>query len=329
MNHLRAWLRSRGAGRLAYRWLHRPRREIDLASRYGWRLAWDAWRGERAMRQSAFRLQASRPDARGGGSDLTVCLLTGPDFVHQTLFCAHSFQRHANRSVSFEFLSDGRLRPQDRDALTASFPSATVRDASELDAAVRSALPPAQFPCLHEVRRHFVLLRKLTDAMAGRSGYRLFLDSDMLFWTEPRELLERAERAQPLYLADLSDDGYTAGRAEITGALGVPVAPGVNSGVIGIDAASLDWQLMERACRYLIKSPGDQRLLEQTLWAVALGGIQAHRLNARDYRVVINPTQWRQLVAEACGPALVHYAWHARWPYSAYEWRRYLLSSGT
>ena len=322
MSPPKRWLRRCGLGRLAYLCFHRPRQQFDLARTYGWKLWGRAIRGDRAMRRAA---RALAPCTRRANTPAPpISFLTGPRFVHTTLFCAHSFVRAAAVEPDFEFLSDGRLDDDTAATLQRVFPPAAVHDTATLDRRVAVALPPERFPALHALRKDFVLLRKLTDAMADRRGYRLFFDSDMIFWDRPRELLARAAAAEPLYLADTGEHHYTMPPADLARALGVPVAAAVNSGLVGLDAAAIDWDLMERACVLLRSAPGDQRLLEQTLWAVALGAQGAQPLDASVYRVVIDPIQWRDACAQTPPPVLLHYAWHARLPYTAGEWQRYL-----
>lgn len=321
MSGFRQFSRQFGLGRLVYRWIHQPRQQFDLARTYGWQCVWDARRGETQMRQAAATLDF--PSPTGQPFPAPICFLTGRHFVHQTLFCAHSFLSWSGCPARFEFLSDGSLEETAGD-LRRLVPTATIRNRSELDATVAQVLPPEKFPVLHAVRNTFVLLRKLTDAMAGQAGYRLLFDSDMLFWRRPDELLERAGAGAPLYMADTVADGYTASRAEMTRALGVPVAEGVNSGLVGLDAGRIDWDLMERACHFLRDSAGDQRLLEQTLWAVALAAQKARPLDAPAYRVVVDPPHLATVQSEGREPTLLHYAWRARLPYAAREWRRHL-----
>ncbi|MDD3180126.1 MAG: hypothetical protein PHQ04_07200 [Opitutaceae bacterium] len=323
MIRLRTWLRDQGAGRLAYRWWHRPRQKIALARTYGWSVVWHAARGECAMRRAARRLPPlpALPESLPG---IRICFLTGRNFVHQTAFCAHSFATQARTDTRFEFLSDGSLTSEDAATLLHLFPRAQVHNIAGQDQRVCQTLPPSKFPVLHAVRRDYVFLRKLTDAMAGTTGYRLYFDSDMLFWRQPEELLARAATRNPLYMADIVDDGYTMTRDAITRSLGVAAATGVNAGLVGLDASRIDWELMERACESLRNSPGDQRLLEQTLWAIALGAQDARPLAADTYRLVIDPMQWHAARIQTPSPALLHYAWHARLPYTASEWRRYL-----
>jgi hypothetical protein len=310
-----------GLGRLAYRVWHRPRQWCDWGRTYGWHLTWRAAWGDRAMAAAARRLPAPPPAQQRLAAP--VYCLTGRRFWHQTAFCLHSLLRQGRTSLTLHIASDGTLDSVLSGRLAALIPEARILGHDELDERTAAALPPARYPTLHAHRRRFVLLRKLTDTMAGERGYRLFLDSDMLFWRRPDELLSRAERSEPLYMADLSDDGYALSRAMLKQRIGVEPAPGVNSGLVGAHAERVDWDLIERACKLLVAEGRDQRLLEQTLWAVVLAGQQARPLDAREYRLVIDPPGLRAALATG-RPTLLHYAWHARLPYVADEWRLYV-----
>jgi hypothetical protein len=321
LKNFRTTARELGLGRLFYRWIHQP---FALAGDYGWQLVFRAMLGERRMCMAAARLPAPPP----GGTKLLapVYFLTGRRFWQQTLFCAHSFVQTNSIAAEFYFVSDGTMDDGIARQLMRPFPTARVLGHAELDEKLAAALPPARFPTLHAHRRRFVLLRKLTDTLAGEHGYRLFLDSDMIFWRRPDELLARVARSEPFYMADLGDDGYTLPRSVLRERLGVTLAPGVNSGVVAVRPEAVDWDLLERACALLLAEGRDQRLLEQTLWAVVLGAQNAQPLPAADYRVVIDPPACREAIA-AGRPALLHYAWHARLLYAAAEWQYYLNSS--
>jgi hypothetical protein len=250
--------------------------------------------------------------------------LTGEGFIHQTIFCAHSFARWTPAAADFVFLSDGSLTLTHADTLRRFFPDASVRFDADQTHVVATALPPEKFPTLHRLRKNFVLLRKLTDTMAGQQGYRMVFDSDMLFWARPDELLGRAAKKASLFMADVGDEGYTASRADLKRAFGVATAQGLNSGLVGVDAGLIDWELMERVSGFLWNAPGDRRLLEQTLWAIILGESETRPLDPQSYRLLIEPTQWSRVRAVPPTPILLHYAWHARLLYSAGEWQRYL-----
>jgi hypothetical protein len=312
-------LRRAGAGRMAYRCWHRPRQLCDLARTYGWRLVAGALANEPFMRRAARRLPPPEPVS---GTRAPAYFLTGQRFWHQTAFCAHSLRRNGGEGTPLIFTSDGSLDGACASALLAIFPDARILSDRDAEGRIAAVLPPTRYPVLHAHRGRFVLLRKLLDTLTDMEGYGLVLDSDMLFWRRPDSLLARAEREQPFYLSDIGEEGYTLPLRELKSALGVEAAAGVNSGLVAAHAGKVDWDLMERACRLLVGSAGDQRLLEQTLWAIALGGQDAKRLCEADYRVVIDPDGWRAAMEE--NPVLIHYAWHARLPFVAGEWRRYL-----
>jgi hypothetical protein len=318
--------RQLGVGRLLYRVLHRPRQKLALAREYGPALVWRAASGERDMRQAARSLPAP-PDGGRPPIRVPVCLLSGSRFVHQTIFCLHSLATQAGPITAPIVLSDGTLTNDGAASIRRLWPTATVRHSAELDALVAAALPASRFPVLHAIRREFILIRKLTDSMAGRVGYHLLLDSDMLFWRRPTELLQRLRANDPVYLSDVSVEGYTAPRAELERRFRISVAPAVNSGLVGVNASLIDWDLIERACDFLRHSSGDRRLLEQTLWAVVLGAVGANSLDPTDYAVSIDPRTCLRLRCATPQPALLHYAWHARLSYTAGEWRRYAAST--
>ncbi|MDE3084846.1 MAG: hypothetical protein KGJ37_06480 [Verrucomicrobiota bacterium] len=297
---------------------------MHLAATYGYKLAWHAAIGECQMRRAAACLPPLKPGAYGE-LPIGICFLTGQSLMHQTLFCAHSFARHYGSAARFYFLSDGSLDSAATQLFASKFFNARVITHDELDERLAAALPPIRYPTLHAHRRRFVLLRKLTDTLAGQQGYRVFFDSDMIFWKRPEELIARAERNEPFYMADLGEGGYTLPRAVLKQKLGVDPAPGVNSGLVAACAEKVDWDLIERACVLLLDEGHDRRLLEQTLWAIVLGAQTAQPLPAADYRLVIDPPAWRAAIS-AARPVLLHYAWHARLPYVASEWRQYLNS---
>jgi len=315
-----------GLGQLVYRVWYRPRQWCAWGHAYGWRLAWRAATGGYTMAAAVRRLpELPAVTAR---LDIPVYFLTGRRFWHQTAFCVHSFLRYSCARMPLRFISDGTLDTTISERLTTLFPDAQTLGHHELDERTAAALPPSRYPTLHAHRRRFVLLRKLIDTLAGEHGYRLFLDSDMLFWRRPDELLSRAGRSEPLYMADLGEGGYTLPPAVLKQRLGVEPAPAVNTGLVGAHADNVDWDLLERACALLLAEGQDQRLLEQTLWAILLAQQNARALPASDYRVVIDPLACRAALAEG-RPVLLHYAWHARLFYAADEWRRYLLETVT
>ena len=99
---------------------------------------------------------------------------------------------------------------------------------------MEAALPIARFPALRGQRLTYLHLRKITDAHAGLHGWRLVLESDMLFFRRPTALLDWCDApASPIHMQDVQDAyGYpvvrsaepTADVGEIVAGVGTPGA---------------------------------------------------------------------------------------------------------
>src|SRR5690606_10908337 len=115
---------------------------------------------------------------------------------------------------------------------------------------------------------------KLTDVHAGRVGWRLVLASDLLFWREPRFLLDWAAAPdRPLHAVDCEENyGYT--RPLLEKIAGAPVPPRINVGLCGLRSDTIDWDFLEHATAALIAAERTSYYLEQALVAllVARGG---------------------------------------------------------
>ena len=148
----------------------------------------------------------------------------------------------------------------------------------EIEAALDQHLPAARFPILRARRRELVLVRKLVDLHVGRSGWRLYLDSDMLFFRRPDVLLEWLHRPSlPLHMVDVQNAyGYPL---ELLATLaGAPVPERVNTGIIGLDSATFDWERLESWARRLQETAGTSYFLDQALMAMSWPGTGTRRL---------------------------------------------------
>jgi hypothetical protein len=137
--------------------------------------------------------------------------LTGRRFWYQTAFCLHSLRQQGGE-IRAVFVDDGSFT----DALIAEmqrqFPGSRVLRASATEAHLDACLPASRYPTLRAQRRTYLHLRKLTDVHAGRTGWRLVLDSDMLFFRPPVALLAwLREPDRPIHMLDVHDAyGYPA-----------------------------------------------------------------------------------------------------------------------
>lgn len=313
------------AGRTLYHLWHRPLASWRHSRRHGGPLMqWRTARGQRAMEAAALALPPLPPRDTRSGPPLVVHLLTGKRYLHQTGFCLHTLARHCPVAVIPEIYDDGSLGREGSDYFKRLSPAAVVHDYATLGARMERSFPADRFPVLSERRKNYPHIRKLTDVHGGRSGARLVLDSDLLFWREPRVLIDWAKTAPaPLHAVDCAES-YGYPRALLEKVSGRPVPPLVNVGICGFRSESIDWDFVEHASSALIAAAGTSYYLEQALVAllVAREGAAAVVAPAGDYVTLPG-------AAEIARPAAVmhHYVDTARGPYLREAWRRALSAS--
>lgn len=309
--------RQLGLGRAAYLLWHRPRGKVVESIRAGGPLEqWRTERGRRAMEAAAWGLPAL-PPAEGPALELHV--LTGRRFWYQTAFCLWTFARAAGRELAPVVLDDGTLTPEFFEPLKRLFPKARLDMETEIVQRLDEHLPAARFPSLRQRRLGFPLLRKITDVHAGLAGWRLFLDSDVLFFHRPTLLLDWL--AQPTQCLRATDVEYAYGYSpELLAELaGRPVDELVNTGILGLSSEEIDWERMEYWCRTLIERAGPHYYQEQALVALHLAGRATSAAPLADYVTFPRPPE-----ADACRAVMHHYvAASKRW-YFQRNWRRAL-----
>lgn len=269
---LRNRLRCLGAGRLVYLLLHRPLGAVRASLREGGPLEqWRTERGRRAMEAAAYGL-APIPAGDAGKPPLELHFLTGRRFWYQTAFCLWTFAHHSRRRLAPTIYDDGTLAAEFRAALARIVPTARFVSIAETADRLDTHLPVARFPALRERWQHYPNIRKLTDVHVGATGWKLVIDSDLLFFRRPDLLIGWIDQpAQPLHAVDIETSyGYT--RTLLDSLAGAPVADRVNVGLCGLRSEEIDWEKMEYWCRTLIERAGTHYYLEQALVALLLAG---------------------------------------------------------
>jgi hypothetical protein len=266
------------------------------------------------MEAAAHRL-ASPPTFPG--PPFVVHLLTGRRFWHQTAFCLHTLATHSRRTLHPVIHDDGSMTPEVFAPLARLFPAARLVSMREIEARLDQHLPATRFPGLRERRRSFVLLRKLTDVHAGLTGWRLFIDSDLLFFHAPELLLSWHDHPdRPLRATDV-ENAYGYPLAMLNELAGQPVDERVNTGLLGLRSDEIDWDRMEFWCRSLIERAGPHYYQEQALVALLLAGRDAHVAPLSDY--VTFP---RLPEALECRAVMHHYVAESKRWYFQRNWRR-------
>jgi hypothetical protein len=303
-------------GKLALHLYHTPVAKVRHSLANGGPVA--EWRTERQRREmeASAKLLPALPEFPGT-VPVTLHLMTGRRFWYQTAFCLHSFAISARTTVRAEIYDDGSIDAACAAALGGLGPGIRIHGHGELKARLDQVLPGSRFPVLRDRWLLYPNLRKLIDVHLGQAGWKLVIDSDLLFHRRPDFLLAwLAAPDRPLHAVDC-EESYGYSRALMERLAGAPIPPLVNVGLCGLRSDDLDWAELESWCAELIGRERTNYYLEQALVAMLVARRQPCAVApARDY--VTCPGR-----AETQAPTAVmhHYvAASKRW-YFRYGWR--------
>ncbi|MFM8808335.1 MAG: glycosyl transferase [Chthoniobacterales bacterium] len=337
---------------MVYLLYHRPIGRLKTCIREGGPIEqWKTERGRRAMEQAAYGLTApvagvswspsdpsrklgcgllvkggensslatSHTSLESGGKPLEVHVLTGKNFWYQTAFCLWSLAKASGRGVLPHIYDDGSMQPEHVAYFEEKFANAKVVKQEKIIGRLDQFLPESKFPRLRERWLHYPNIRKLTDPHVGEAGWKLVIDSDLLFFRSPDALLRWADYPdRPLHAVD-SETSYGYPLDEMSALAGHQVVERLNVGLCGLKSKSIDWEQLEYWCEELISKHGTHYYLEQALVAMMVAGKDCAVLSPDDY-----VTLPREPEASGCKAVMHHYVSSSKPWYFRTNWQRVL-----
>jgi len=309
--------RRLGLGKLLYHTYHVPRGFLARCWREGPGNLFLSWRGRVQNEKAAYCL----PPLAGptAGEMPEVYFLTGKRFWYQTCFCAYSLLAHSPFPLRPVVYDDGSLEPAHEEALRRVMPQLRVVWRKTIEARLDRELPRERYPMLRTRRLVYPHLRKLTDIHAGEAGWKLVLDSDMLFFRTATFLLDWLRSPdRPCYMIDIASS-YGYSETLLDQLAGTKVAERLNVGICGQRSEEIDWDRVEYWCRTTIEREGYSYYQEQALTALLFAGRPCAVAPAEDY--VVLPSR-----QEAERPAAVmhHCVAESKAWFFRYGWRHIL-----
>lgn len=301
-------------GTLAYRFYYAPRGLVQKYLRQGVVNSAIDFYAQSQMKKSAHQLAPET--ATQLSEPLDLHFLTGKRFWYQTCYCAHSMAQYTDQTVRPVLYDDGSLEKADQEAFLNVFPHAIVFPKSELDDRINEHLPESRFPYLRERRQNYPNIRKLTDVHVGSQGWKLVLDSDMLFFRTPQFLLDWLHNPQrPCHMVD-TETSYGYPLEVMESLAGAAIVERLNVGICGLQSEAIDWEKLEYWCKTLIEQYGTHYYQEQALIAMLMADQQPDIAPEQDY--IVMPDQAEAIKPEA---VLHHYVADSKSWYFRYGWK--------
>lgn len=267
----------RNISKLKTTFYRKPKDELARLVRWGPKgyFLLDLWKKE--MEAAAWKLKPLTSTSNKPAVE--IWFLTGKNFWYQSAFCAWTLAKQCGREISVGLVDDGSLTDEQEKSLRKLFPKGTTIRKEEIRDKVEKLLPIDKFPVLRQRWADYVNIRKLTDVHLGSTGTKLVLDSDMLFFSEPTQLLDWWDNSQGEELCLMTDceESYGYSRPLMEELTGAPIPKLLNVGVCGSSSDCIDWELIEHWCAKLLETEGTSYFLEQALVAM-LASTHPHRV---------------------------------------------------
>jgi hypothetical protein len=202
-------------------------------------------------------------------SKIEIHSLTCETDYPDLLWCLKTFHFFSGRSFNVVIHDDGSLSHQAIEHLHKHLPGATIISKQQADARMREVIKP--YDSCRAFRDRLPLARRLFDvpAFATRENF-MILDSDILFFASPNDMLERMDHNRLFFMSDYQD-GYVYPRADILARYGVEVMPAFNTGISYLSRDMFNYEFMEKYCGDLEQAGLQSHpWAEQTLFAILL-----------------------------------------------------------
>lgn len=248
---------------------------------------------------------------------LPIFFLTGEKFLYQTLFCITSLTRSTNQQFKFTIIDDGSLNiglAQEK------LPGAHIITSDQINKNLKEKLPSETYPVINRKRQVYAHLKKLTDIHTLEApDWKLVLDSDMLFWNEPTQIIDWIKiPTDNLFMQD-SHQSYGYSLELMKSLCGTDIPSKLNVGVTGIRSNSIDWRKIENWIIELENKEGGNYYLEQALVAMLTAGKSFNLLPSNHYIVYPSDNQ----IAHQEG-ILQHYVDLSKKDYFMHAWKQFI-----
>ncbi|MGO9336310.1 MAG: hypothetical protein ACLPY1_02260 [Terracidiphilus sp.] len=222
----------------------------------------------------------------GEAAEITVCVLTSRHDWLMCLWSLVSFYRFSGLRLPLLIYSDGSLSSGQMESIRTVFPDARIVEPANVNVEVSDKL--SEFPNCLRFRSAQPCARRIIDfPILCKTRSILMLDSDILFFLRPEELMSHLESPRSglfVFERDMQN-AYFDSRERIAEVFNIEVAAQVNCGIMQADISDFDHAKIEG---WLGRAPIENHpWTEQTLWAMYAGKKRTTFLGS-DYDVTMS-----------------------------------------
>lgn len=293
-----------------------PLSKIRQIKRFGGLLSYVKMkRDEAKMKTVAWWL----PKVVSHDDGLPIYMLTGKNYIHQTLYFIKSLVKHNDERFKIILVDDGSFDEALVQKLLEQLPGVVLVTQAEIEKNLSLRLPKSQFPHIYKKRAEYPHLKKLTDIHTlSYSAEKLVLDSDMLCWQCMPEVMDWLKKPDGAICMQDCQPSYGYSPQLMNRLAGAHVKPLINVGLIGFPSRWISWTDLEFWIAELEKHEGASYYLEQALTAMILVNRPLNMLPAIHYQV--NPKEMEEDPAFFC--TLHHYVDLSKKYYLTTAWKK-------
>ncbi|MFI0347458.1 MAG: hypothetical protein ACH346_01615 [Chthoniobacterales bacterium] len=187
---------------------------------------------------------------------------------HAGLLAAISFEFFTQRRWDLFIHEDGSIDEETRCSIAKILPGVHFISRALSEEKMKNYLAAYPRCAAHRLRHNLFL--KFFDIPAFVPGERfILLDSDVLFFRRPQEILDWADSArEECFYNEDTKEKYSSPRYEIEPVLGVKLWPRFNSGLLLMPRRAIALDLAEKLLTLFDQSAHHPQFFEQTLYAL-------------------------------------------------------------
>ena len=304
-------------GKILYKLYYKPVGEVGKVLKTGILKTIQQNRGKALMMKSSGTLKEIHYPAE---AFMEVYFLTGKKYWYQTAFCLHSLQKQSGINIHATIVDDGSFDDALESQVNSQFPSSKVIRKEKIDALLSQHFPESRYPYIRKRRIEYPHLRKLTDIhILGGNDWKLVLDSDMLFFQKPSEIINWYKNPEKMVFMEDVEESYGYPIPYLKQLSGSDTFPEkLNVGITGIPSSKIDWDEIELWIKDSLEKYGKSYLQEQGLTAALAAKLGFDLLPISTYKVM--PVVSENYPTEV----LHHYVADSKYDYFVKGWKKVL-----